>query len=78
MGENDKKAKFKVSVDRGACLGCGNCAEICPEVFELDEEGISTVDEDEVNENNLDCIREARDACPTGAIIIEGDEEDGN
>ncbi len=26
----------KVIIDEEECIGCGSCAEICPEVFELD------------------------------------------
>jgi ferredoxin len=71
-----EKKKIVVEVNRGTCIGCGNCASICPLVFELDEEGISTVNEEEVNEKNLPDILEARDACSTGAITVESDEED--
>lgn len=32
-----------VKVDRDACIGCGLCAGICPEVFEMDDENIAKV-----------------------------------
>lgn len=26
---------MKITIDREACIECGNCASVCPEVFEL-------------------------------------------
>ena len=34
---------MKVKVNEG-CLGCGACAGVCPDVFELDDEGLAKVD----------------------------------
>ena len=31
---------MKVKVNRDACIGCGACAAICPDVFEIDDEGL--------------------------------------
>lgn len=28
----------RVTIEEEECIGCGSCEEICPEVFELDEE----------------------------------------
>ena len=28
----------KVHIDEDACIGCGSCEEICPEVFKLDSD----------------------------------------
>jgi len=58
-------------VDRDACISCGLCVSVCPEVFELDDEDISIVIQDPVEEENEDTAREAADGCPTDAIIIE-------
>ena len=30
---------MEVKVNRDACIGCGACAAICPDVFEIDDEG---------------------------------------
>ncbi len=68
--------KITVEVDRGVCTGCGNCTVICPLVFELDEEGIATVNEENVNAKNLPDIIEAKNSCPTSAISVDGDEDD--
>ncbi len=71
---------MKVKVNKEACIGCGACAAICDEVFELNDEGLSEVKlekkENEfvsVKEELQDEVRDAADSCPTGAIEIEED-----
>ncbi len=49
------------------CIGCGVCAQICPELFELDEE----TGKAKVLKDNADCAQEAADSCPVNAIVIE-------
>ena len=34
---------MKVKVNKDACIGCGACAQICDEVFELNDDGLSEV-----------------------------------
>lgn len=60
---------MKANVDIELCIGCGLCEENCPEVFKLDDNGISQVIGD--CEENIDCCQEATDNCPTEAITIE-------
>ena len=62
---------MKVKVDKDSCIGCGACAAICPEVFDLDDDGLSEVKTEEVKNNNIDDVKDAFDSCPTGAIEIE-------
>ncbi|HON87007.1 MAG: ferredoxin [Firmicutes bacterium] len=59
----------KVCVDQDLCIGCGLCADTCPDVFVLTDEGKAAVKEGA--ESNIDCAREAADTCPTEAIKIE-------
>ncbi len=51
-----------------SCIGCGACESICDAVFSID--GIAQVDESAVAENEA-CVKEAADACPVSAIIVE-------
>ncbi|MEL7646550.1 MAG: ferredoxin [Sedimentibacter sp.] len=62
---------MKAIVERDACISCGLCESICPDVFKLDDENISTVIADPVPAGSEDCAEESKEACPTNAIIIE-------
>ena len=62
---------MKVKVNKDACIGCGACAAICDEVFEINDEGLSVAKVEEVKEELQDEVRDAADSCPTGAIEIE-------
>ena len=62
---------MKSKVNGEICIGCGACAAICPDVFEINDDGIAfTKDVAENNDSNEDVI-EAVESCPTGAIEIE-------
>lgn len=58
-----------VTLNADECIGCGNCAEICPEVFSLnaEEEKAFVLKEDG---GELDCADEAAAACPASCISI--------
>lgn len=62
---------MKAIIDRDACTGCGLCPETCPEVFELDDEGLAIVKADPVPPDAEDSAREAADGCPVEAITIQ-------
>lgn len=59
---------MKVKVNQDACIGCGACAAICDEVFEMNDEGLSEVKKEEVKEEQTQEVRDAIDSCPTAAI----------
>ena len=67
---------MKVKVNKDACIGCGACAAICDEVFEINDEGLSEVKVEEVKEELQDEVRDAADSCPTGAIEVEESQEE--
>ncbi len=63
--------KWKVTVDRDACIGDGICASLCPDVFEMDDEGKSVVIKEEIGDDLYDCVKEAVDSCPVSCISME-------
>lgn len=62
---------MKAVVDREACIGCGLCESVCPEVFELDGENIAVVIVDVIPQELEDSAIEAQDECPVDAITVE-------
>ena len=61
--------KFKVNEEN--CIGCGACQAICQEVFELNDDGVATAKDVEVNEETKEDAINAMEGCPTGAISKE-------
>ena len=60
---------MKVYIDREGCIGCGMCAEICPEVFRMADDGLSETykspDGFEIQ------VRDAAVGCPVEVIHIK-------
>ena len=50
------------------CIGCGLCADTCPIVFQMTDEGVAKAIENEVPEEARESAAEAKDNCPVGAI----------
>ena len=65
---------MKVKVNRDACIGCGACAAICDSVFEIDDEGLSVVKKEEVEEDETQAVIDSKESCPTGAIETSEEE----
>jgi ferredoxin len=55
-------------VSKEKCIGCGLCSNLCPEVFELGEDGKAKVKDNTDLEQNKECIKEAKESCPVNAI----------
>lgn len=74
-------AKYKILHYKKDCINCGACAAICPEFWEMDEEGFAQlkegkeigdhwereIDTEEARARN----QEAADACPVNVIKLE-------
>lgn len=59
---------MSVRIDEDACIGCGVCESLCPDVFEMGDDDLAHVIDPDCND--CDC-EEAAASCPTDAIIIE-------
>ena len=66
---------MKLVVDKDICIGCGACAAICPDVFEIDDEGLATSIANEVAEEVMDDAIDAKEGCPVDAIKEDKEEE---
>jgi len=58
----------KVTLDTSTCVGCGLCEQSCPEVFEVQGDGIAHVKAQACKEHNL---QEVAEQCPVSAIAIK-------
>ncbi len=62
---------MKVTITK-ECMGDRNCNELCPEIFEYDDDQlISTIKMDEIPEHLKEIVRKAADECGADAIEIE-------
>ncbi len=55
-------------VDQEKCIGCGLCSNLCPEVFEVTDDGKAIMKEGADLEKNKECIKETKESCPVSAI----------
>jgi|OM-RGC.v1.034278817 ferredoxin len=62
---------MRVYVDQDECIACGVCIDMCPDVFDWNDEGKSHVIVDEVPADLEDCVQDAMSSCPTEAIKEE-------
>jgi len=51
------------------CIGCGTCAALCPNTFEMTDDNKAKITNPAGDDP--DSIQMAVDACPTQAIIME-------
>ena len=61
---------MRVSVDPEICQGHARCWDLCPEVFQLDDEGHAFVAVDEVPPDLEGKARDAAANCPERAITV--------
>jgi ferredoxin len=62
---------MRAKVDREECIGDGSCEDIAPDYFQLDDEDLAEVIKNPVAEGDEDVARDAAEACPVEAIILE-------
>jgi ferredoxin len=61
---------MKATVDLSLCIGCELCADTCPEVFAMWDDGFSHVIVDPIPHEEYDCVQEAAEICPVEAIAV--------
>ena len=59
---------MKLEVNKDICIGCGACAAICPDVFEIDDDGLAVSVTNEINEDVMEDAIDAKEGCPVNAI----------
>jgi ferredoxin len=64
---------LEIEIDRDKCMGSGNCSFWAPDVFDLDDEGISVVLDPEAQPEEKIVL--AAQGCPTQAISVVRDGE---
>jgi ferredoxin len=67
---------YRVHVDPGKCQGHNRCYAIAPDLFELDDLGMSAeIDGGLVPDREVDAARRAEANCPEHAISVVSAEE---
>lgn len=58
----------KIMVDETTCVGCGLCEQNCPNVFEMQNDGLAHVKK--FTDPACD-LKEVAEQCPVNAIKVE-------
>ncbi len=61
---------MRVSVDFDVCASTGACMQVCPEVFEVRNDGYLYILQEQPPEELRVTVTNAADMCPTAAITI--------
>jgi ferredoxin len=64
---------MKVTVDEERCAGHGMCLTLCPEVFEMTDDGWAVADPGEVRADLESAAKDAVANCPEQAIVETDD-----
>jgi ferredoxin len=66
--EDTPRRVIRIIANRSACCGYGACAEICPEIFKVDDNGIVALTTDIVPPGLEERALEGVSACPQCAL----------
>ena len=58
---------YRITIDRNLCSGFGACAELAPDVFEVDDGGLVSI---RVGSSSDPAVVKAAGACPMAAIAV--------
>jgi len=62
---------MKVNVDQKKCIGCGACAAVCPDVFEMADTKDGQKSKVKKADVTEDCAKQAESSCPVNAITVK-------
>jgi len=70
--------KYIIKQDRDLCIGCGRCQMLCPENWEIDDEGYKANPKKEIiDETEYQINKQVADECPVQCIKIEEMDPEG-
>ena len=61
---------MKAHVDKETCIGCEACVNDCPEIFEMEDDGLAVAKDIEISDDLMESANSAKDGCPVEAISI--------
>lgn len=61
---------MKAVIDRSGCIGCGLCADTCPEVFAMAADGLAEVISETVPAGSEGTAADAAEGCPVSVITV--------
>lgn len=62
--------RLRVEIVRERCAGYGNCTEVAPDIFDLDEHDVAVVTADEFPIERREDLAQAVRRCPPDAIVV--------
>lgn len=68
-GDNVGK-KYIVEFDREGCIGAAACVAVCPDNWEMQDDGKPNLLRREIDEDELEQNKQAAEACPVNVIKI--------
>ena len=60
---------MKVTIDVDACIGCGLCVSVCPEVYKMEDDK-AVVFVSAIPKGAEGACRKAAEDCPVTAIVV--------
>ncbi|MBX5486474.1 MULTISPECIES: ferredoxin [Mycolicibacterium] len=64
---------MRLRVDRSACMGHALCNAVSDELFPLDDEGYTALQDRDIAPEDEPLVRRAVDSCPERALTLETD-----
>jgi ferredoxin len=60
---------MEVRIDRDTCIGSAQCVRVAAGIFDLDGDGLAFLAD--ARTQDIDAVRSAIEACPTGSIHVQ-------